>query len=378
MDRAAALQVVQVERFGLCCADRKFYYFFQPISRRNFQKLQNVSLARFATWRRGAASRQRHIFDQGVGSIDKRSCARPVGTMERKSQMDAFGAAALIAFALHLAFNQVVIKVTNGGFGPVFAAGLRSTGAVIVLLIWMRVRGVSLHVPRDAVAAGLISGFLFGLEFMCLFSALDFTTVSRASVIFYSMPVWLTIASHFLIPGDQFTRRKAIGLTLAMGGVALALMDRSDATASLLGDVLALTSALCWAAIALCVKATPLSRVPPAQQLMFQVIVSAPILLIASLFFGDFIRDVQPIHIAGLAFQIIAVASLGFLAWFWLMSIYPASSVATFSFLSPVFAVILGWLLLDEHVGPQVWAALGFVSAGIYLINTRGRSRALA
>ncbi|WP_299499559.1 DMT family transporter [uncultured Roseobacter sp.] len=294
--------------------------------------------------------------------------------MEKKSHMDAFGAAALIAFALHLAFNQVVIKLTNGGFGPVFAAGLRSAGAVIVLLIWMRLRGVTLNVPRAALPAGILSGCLFGLEFMCLFTALDFTTVSRASVIFYSMPVWLAIASHFLIPSDRMTGLRSIGLVLAMGGVALALLDRSDATASLTGDILALTSAICWAGIALCVKITPLSTVPPAQQLMFQVLVSAPILLIAAAFFGDFIRDLQPIHIAGLLFQIIAVASLGFLAWFWLMSIYPASSVASFSFLSPVFAVILGWLLLNEDVGPKVWAALVLVAAGIYLINRRPKT----
>ncbi len=292
--------------------------------------------------------------------------------------MDAFGAAALIAFALHLAFNQVVIKVTNGGFNPVFAAGLRSAGAVIVLILWMRLRAISLQVPRAAMPAGVLSGCLFALEFTCLFTALDFTTVSRASVIFYSMPVWLAIASHFLIPSDRLTGVRGIGLVLAMGGVALALLDRSDSTASLTGDLLALTSAVCWAGIALCVKITPLSTVPPAQQLMFQVVVSAPLLLIASLGFGDLVRDLQPIHIAGMLFQIIAVASLGFLAWFWLMSIYPASSVASFSFLSPVFAVILGWLLLGEDVSAKVWVALVLVAAGIYLINRRPRRQVTA
>ncbi|MFK7880587.1 DMT family transporter [Roseobacter sp.] len=291
--------------------------------------------------------------------------------MEPKSHMDAFGATALIAFALHLAFNQVVIKLTNGGFGPVFAAGLRSAGAVLVLLVWMRLRGVSFEVPRAAVPAGILSGSLFALEFMCLFSALDFTTVSRASVIFYSMPVWLAIASHFLNPSDRLTGLRTIGLILAMCGVGLALLDRSDTTASLIGDVLALTSALCWAGIALCLKITPLKTVPPAQQLMFQVVISAPILLLAAVLFGDLVRDLQIIHIAGLLFQIVAVASLGFLAWFWLLTIYPASSVASFSFLSPVFAVLLGWLLLNEDVGPKVWIALALVAAGIFLINWR-------
>jgi drug/metabolite transporter (DMT)-like permease len=293
--------------------------------------------------------------------------------MEKKTQMDAFGAAALIAFALHLAFNQVVIKVTNGGFEPIFAAGLRSAGAVLVLAIWMRARGIAFRVPRAAVLPGVIAGALFALEFMCLFSALDFTTVSRASVIFYSMPVWLAVASHFLIPGDRLTGLRSLGFVMAMAGVALALLDRSDTTASLRGDVLALTSAFCWMGIALCVKITPLSNVPAAQQLMFQVLVSAPIMLVIAALTGEFIRDLQVLHIAGMLFQIIGVASFGFLIWFWLLTIYPASSVASFSFLSPVFAVVLGWLLLDEDVGLRVWLALGLVAAGIYVINRRPR-----
>lgn len=287
--------------------------------------------------------------------------------------MDAFGAAALIAFALHLAFNQVVIKVANGGFGPIYAAGLRSAGAVVVLLIWMKLRGIPLTVPRAAVPAGILSGVLFGFEFMVLFSALDFTTVSRASVIFYSMPVWLAIASHFLMPDDRLSGIKSIGLAMAMLGVAIALLDRSDTSASLEGDLMALGAALGWAGIALLVKTTPLKTVPPAQQLMFQVLVSAPILLGAAVISGDLLRDPELIHYAALLFQIVAVASLGFLVWFWLLTIYPASSVASFSFLSPIFAVILGWLLLGEEVGPQAWVALGLVSAGIYLINRKPR-----
>ena len=305
--------------------------------------------------------------------IDLAHARQPCERMERKDHIDLFGAAALIAFALHLSFNQVVIKVTAGGFSPVFAAGLRSLGAVVVLLIWMRLRGVSMQIPRNAYFGGILAGLLFAFEFTCLFIALDITTVSRASVIFYSMPVWLALLAHVLFPGEQLTRTKVVGLIAAMSGVALALLDRNSGQASWTGDILALCSAFCWAGIVLCVRLTSLSQVPPAQQLMFQVAVSAPILLLIAPLFGPLIRDVQPIHIAGMAFQIIAVASLGFLVWFWLMKIYPASSVASFSFLSPVFSVIFGWLLLSEEVAPSVWGALVLVASGIYLINRRPR-----
>ena len=293
--------------------------------------------------------------------------------MERKTQIDTFGAVALVFFALNLAFNQVVIKVTNGGFNPVFAAGIRSLGAVVVLIIWMKLRGVSFGFPRNARLWAVLSGLLFTFEFTCLFIALDTTTVSRASVIFYSMPVWVTIAVNFMLPDEKLTRLKVTGLALAMGGVAVALSDRSGGHVSWTGDLLALTAALCWAGIALLVRTTPLENVPPAQQLMCQVAISGPLLVLLSPLIGPLIREVELIHIAGMTFQIIAVASLGFLAWFWLMSVYPASSVTSFSFLSPVFSVILGWLLLSEDVGLTVWVALALVAAGIYLINRKPR-----
>lgn len=285
--------------------------------------------------------------------------------------MDTFGAVALILFALHLAFNQVVIKVTTEGFSPVFQAGIRSVGAVVVLLIWMRLRGIRVHFPRRALFGGILSGLIFTTEFLCLFNALDITTVSRASVIFYSMPVWLALIAHFAFPGERLTRLKLIGLAMAMAGVVIALADRQGGQVSWTGDLLALCSALCWAGIVICVRLTALSEVPPAQQLLFQVLISGPILLLLAPLFGPLLREVAPIHVAGLLFQIIGVASLGFLLWFWLMTIYPASSIASFSFLSPVFSVLLGWLLLSEDVAPAVWIALVLVAAGIFLINRK-------
>lgn len=109
--------------------------------------------------------------------------------MEKKSQIDLFGATALTGFALLLAFNQVVIKVTNDGLQPVFFAGLRSVGAVVCIWLWMRWRGIPLRFEKGTRAAGFAIGCVFSFEFLCLFVALDLTAVSRASVIFYSMPV---------------------------------------------------------------------------------------------------------------------------------------------------------------------------------------------
>jgi drug/metabolite transporter (DMT)-like permease len=294
--------------------------------------------------------------------------------MEKKSQIDLFGAAALTSFALLLAFNQVVIKVTNGGLQPVFFAGLRSAGAVVCIWLWLRWRGIPLRFEKGTRVAGFAVGCVFAFEFLCLFVALDLTAVSRASVIFYSMPVWLAIMAHFVMPDDKITPLKAVGLGLALTGVAVAILTRDDGVGSFWGDLAALGAAVGWAVTAMIAKASSLSRVRPEIQLMWQVGISAPLLLFAALFFGPFIRDIAPIHIAGLLFQIVVVVSAGFIFWLWLLSIYPASGVASFSFLSPVLTVALGWLLLGEEVGPNLIAALILVAIGILLVN-RPKSR---
>jgi drug/metabolite transporter (DMT)-like permease len=291
--------------------------------------------------------------------------------MAQNDRIDAFGAVALTGFAALLAVNQVVIAVVNEGLQPVFFAALRSLGGVICILGWMRYRAIALTVPPGTLVPGLLMGVLFAVEFICLFVALDLTTVTRSAIIFYSMPVWLALIGHLLIKGERITGRKAMGLGLAFAGVVVALVMRGgpDAEGSVIGDLCALAAAMSWAGIAALAKASRLRDVRPEMQLIWQLAVSVPLLALAAFAFGPFLRDPGWIHWAGLGFQILVIVSAGFLLWLWLLSIYPAASVAAFSFLSPVFGVLLGWLLLGERVGPGIAAALTLVVAGLILIN---------
>jgi drug/metabolite transporter (DMT)-like permease len=291
--------------------------------------------------------------------------------MPPKSHVDAFGIISLTGFALLLGFNQVVIKVTNDGLQPVFFAALRSLGGAVLIYAWIRWRRIDLTLPRSTWGAGVLIGTVFASEFICLFLALDLTTVTRTSVLLYTMPIWLALAAHVLIPGERLTVVKSIGLALAFAGMVVALVSRggSGGEATLAGDLLALVAAVFWAGIALIVRTTALKTVSAEVQLLWQLVISAPVLLLAAVFFGPFLRDPAPIHWAGLGFQIVAVVSAGFLFWLWLLKIYPASSVAAFAFLTPIFGVSLGWLILGEPIGPGILVALVLVSAGLVLIN---------
>lgn len=293
--------------------------------------------------------------------------------MPRKDRIDAAGAASLVAFALLLAVNQVLIKVVNGGFQPVFFAGLRSALAILFIYGWIRWRGVEVRVNRENIGAGLLIGAVFAAEFLFLFIALDLTTVVRTSIIFYSMPVWLALMAHVGLPGERITPSKALGLAVAFAGTAWAILDQGSSAgqASLLGDLCALAAAFGWAGTAFLARGSAMVREKPEVQLLWMVVVSAPILLALSPLFGPLLRDVTAWHVAGLLFQVIVVVSAGFIFWLWLLSIYPAASVASFSFLTPIFGLTLGWLVLGEPIGPGILGAAALVAAGIVLINRR-------
>ena len=216
-------------------------------------------------------------------------------------------------------------------------------------------------------------GLFFAAEFLFLFLALDLTTVVRTSILFYSMPVWMALMAHVGLPGERITAQKGVGLALAFAGTAWAILDRGGAAgkASLLGDLCALGGALGWAGTAYMARGSAMVRERPEMQLFWMVLVSGPVLLLLAPAFGPLIRDLQPLHFAGLFFQVVIVVTAGFIAWLWLLSIYPASGVASFSFLTPVFGLTLGWLLLDEPIGPGILGAATLVCVGIVLINRR-------
>ncbi len=298
--------------------------------------------------------------------------------MRPRPSIDAFGAASLTLFSLVLALNQVLIAIVNGGLQPVFFAGIRSVLSALVIALLMAARGRRIAFGRRHLGPGLAIGAVFAAEFVCLFLALDLTTVTRTSVIFYSMPVWLAVIGHVVLPGEAMTRAKALGLALAFAGVAWAIAMRgTGAGGSLAGDVLALGGALCWAGIALIARGTRFREVPPDLQILWQLAVSAPILLLASLAFGPWLRAFEPWMAAPVA-ALVAVSSLGFLFWLWLLTIYPASGVAAFGFLAPVFGVALGWGLLGEEVGPSILVAGALVVAGLVLVNRPARPAAAA
>ena len=87
--------------------------------------------------------------------------------------------------------------------------------------------------------------------------------------------------------------------------------------------------------------------------------------------FCSVVREITPTIMGIFSFQVLIVVCVGFLAWFWVLSVYPASDMASFGFLAPLFSVFFGWLILDEHITLRFVVALAFVCIGIILVNRK-------
>ena len=123
-----------------------------------------------------------------------------------------------------------------------------------------------------------------------------------------------------------------------------------------------------WAGIALLTR-LKLSYVSPEMNLLYQLGVSAIVLTAIAPLFGDVIREPNLMIYGVLAFQVLVIVAAGFLLWFWILSIYPTSNMASFGLLAPVFGVFFGWLIFDDPLTPAFVAALLLAGFGIVLVN---------
>lgn len=271
-----------------------------------------------------------------------------------------------------------MIKLVNAGFSPTFQAGARSACALIPVLIFALLTRKRLSVTDGSFGPGVLCGLLFAFEFLLMFEGIERTAVSRASVIFYTMPVWVALAAHFLIPGEHLTRRRAAGLTIAVIGIAFALLDEppSFAPDALTGDMLCLAGSFCWAGIALLARLSRLNQSAPEMQLIYQLAISGPVLLAISPLFGPVLREVTDTILWLFAFQVFAVVCFGMLVWFMVLRVYPASDMTAFSFLAPLFGVVASWIILDEPFSWSIVLALVLVGAGIAMVSWKPKAKA--
>lgn len=270
--------------------------------------------------------------------------------------------------------QQVAVKLAVPVVPPVLQAGLRSLIATVLVGGWMLWRRQKLFTGDGTLPAGLLAGLLFSLEFLCIFVGLTHTTASRMAVFLYSAPCFTAMGLHWTVPSERLRPMQWLGMAVAFCGIVVAFSDGSgsDLAKTWPGDLLGLLAGVFWGMTTVIVRASRLASAAPSKTLLYQLAVSA--VLLCALALGTGSVHVGPMTATtwvSLAYQSIGVAFASYLIWFGMLTRYSAARLTSFSFLSPLFGVTFGVLVLGESVGWRFAGAVVLVFAGISLVNRR-------
>ncbi len=278
-------------------------------------------------------------------------------------------------------YQQVAIKLAAADVSLVMQAAIRSGVATLLLLVWAALRRIPLWRRDRTLAPGTLAGLAFAGEFALIYAGLAHTTAARMVVFLYLAPCLTALGLTLFVPGERLRGAQWAGMALAFLGVALAFFDGLAPTArpTLLGDAMGALAAALWAGTTVLIRATPLARASATKVLFYQLAVSALLLPIASKMLGEpGVIAWTPRAVASLAYQSVVVAFASYLAWFWLLTRYLAGGLAVFSFLTPLFGVLFGTLILGEPLSGRFALAAILVGAGITLVNARPAQTAVA
>jgi drug/metabolite transporter (DMT)-like permease len=285
--------------------------------------------------------------------------------------LDAASMALVVLLCLTWGFNQPAIKLAIHDVPPLIQCAIRSSLGILIVLGIMRWRGLAVAARDGTLTAGLAAGVLFGVEFLLIYRGLLYTTASRAVLFIYLAPFFVVIGARWLMPGDRFGALQWTGLLLSFIGmvVAFGLPTPAADPRQLLGDIMMVGAAAAWAATTLVIKASPLARVSPEKTLLYQLVLCVPIVTFGAVVFGERVVA-MPSAVAwgSLAYQTIVVGTT-FSLWFALIVKFSASRLSAFTFLTPLFGVAAGHLVLGEPITPAFALAVVLVAGGLILVN---------
>ncbi|HET9616130.1 MAG TPA: DMT family transporter [Pseudolabrys sp.] len=283
------------------------------------------------------------------------------------------GAAALVVFlCLCWGFNQVSVKLAIHDIPPLMQGATRSFAATLLVAGWCRLRGMPIFGRDGSLTAGIAAGILFGLEFVLIYKGLLYTTATRAVLFIYLAPFFVVLGTRIFLPADRFGPQQWLGLALSFGGMMLAFGVPTPALdpRQTLGDVMMVGAALAWAATTLIIKASSLNRVASEKVLLYQLAISVPMFVMVALIDGEHVAHMPSLSAIGaLTYQ--TLTAMTFVIWFALIVRYSANRLSAFTFLTPLFGVAAGHLVLDEPLTPAFVAAVALVVLGLVLVNRR-------
>ena len=197
-----------------------------------------------------------------------------------------------------------------------------------------------------------------------------------AALVIATLPLWVAILGRVFF-GVLLTRTILAGTVIGFAGVAV-LVGPAGGARNLdpFGVAVLLLSPVLWATGSLYSRTARVPRRPLVGTAM-QMLAGSIVLFVLAVATGDVLRvdaaEISPASLAAVAYLVLVGSLVGYTAYVWLLRVAPISLVATYAFVNPVVAVILGWLILAEPLEPRtVVAGAIIVVAVAVIVRARG------
>ena len=253
---------------------------------------------------------------------------------------------------------------------PFFTMSARHLIAGAVLLAWGLARSPGERIGRpQIVAAFVFGGALFLGSHGALAWSLQRIPSGVAALVVASIPLWVAVLDR-LVLGKRLSPRAVAGLVIGFGGVAI-LVDPGGGAVDTVGALVALGSAASWAAGSLYARGAPLPRAPIVSAGLASL-AGGVLLAVVGAARGELgaldAGAVSGESLFGVAYLVVIGSLVGLTAYVWLLRVAPISLVATYAYVNPVVAILIGWALLGEAFTPRVLVAGAAIVAAVAMI----------
>jgi len=267
----------------------------------------------------------------------------------------------------------LVIKIGLEFLPPFLFAGIRFATATMSLLILARM--LHAHMPRNGsswMVMLFLGIFQISLPYGLVFWAEQYVSSGLAAVLFATTPLFVVIFAHILVE-EKLTRLKGMGVIASFVGLILifwrdiAAPQGLIANASLYGGMAVVGSAVSGA-LANVVGKQHAEEIDPASNVLVQSLTGTVALTSLGLVTERNIAlNFTPISVLAILYLGIVGSALAFVGMYWLLIKTTATNVSLITFITPITALILGWIVLQEVPDPNVGLGATLILTGVYL-----------
>jgi drug/metabolite transporter (DMT)-like permease/GNAT superfamily N-acetyltransferase len=273
--------------------------------------------------------------------------------------------------------TYLAIRVMVETMPPLLAAGVRFTvaGGVFYLVLRLRRGPAAVRFSRRELAAAAAVGVLLPFGGNGLVTIAERHVPSGlAALIIASVPLWVVILRA--LSRERVGAFTVAGVLLGFAGVALLLLPGEQPRGvSVGGMLLVVLAAVSWASGSYYSRRWPLpSDVFLATTL--EMICGGVAMIVVALLAGEagdvHVSEFSLKSLAGFAWLVSAGSLAAYTAYVWLLKNVPISKVATYAYVNPVVAIVLGWALLSEQITTTIVAGAALIVASVALVVSRG------